>query len=221
MGSIVWHAISNTARLAGSNTNLGMVLLLAPLARAAADPGGPANLRGNLAQILAELTVEDARLVYAAMRLARPGGLGRVAEADIADDPQISLREAMLLAQDRDAIAREYVSDFAITFDIAYPALQQACRSSSRRDQAIVQAFLMVLARVPDTLIARERGPEIAHRVSQDAAAVLELGGVLTDVGQHALADFDLALRDERHTLNPGATADLIAAAIFLHLLRV
>lgn len=218
VGRIVWRAISNTARLVGSNTNLGMVLLLAPLAKAGVAPG---ELRSSLARILADSSVEDARLVYAAMRLARPGGLGRVAEADITTAPEITLREAMLLAQDRDAIAREYVSDFDITFGVAYPALQQACRLTGQRDQAIVQAFMTVLARVPDTLIARKCGLKVAHRVSQDAAAILELGGILTEAGQSALADFDCALRDESHTLNPGTTADLIAAAIFLHLLRI
>lgn len=218
VGRIIWQAIHDTARLVGSNTNLGMVLLLAPLAKACVAPGAP---RGHLARILAALTVEDARLVYAAMRLSRPGGLGRVAEADVATDPEITLREAMRLAQDRDTIAREYVSDFATTFEIAYPALQHACRTAGSRAQAIVQAFLMVLARVPDTLIARKCGIAVARRVSQDAAAVLELGGVLTEAGQRGLADLDRALRDEHHTLNPGTTADLIAAAIFLHLLRI
>ncbi len=218
VGHIVWHAINNTAKLAGSNTNLGMVLLLAPLAKACVTPGEP---RQNVTHILAALTVEDAQTVYAAMRVARPGGLGQVSEADVADEPVITLREAMQLAQDRDTIAREYVSDFATTFNIAYPALRQACAATDRRDLAIVQAFLTILARVPDTLIARKRGREVAQRISQDAAAVLARGGALTRAGQRALADFDRTLHDKHHTLNPGTTADLITAAIFLYLLRI
>jgi triphosphoribosyl-dephospho-CoA synthase len=125
----------------------------------------------------------------------------------------------MALAQERDSIAREYVTDFAITFEIAYPALCQACQAAGESDHAIVEAFLMLLARVPDTLIARKRGRAVASQVSQQAARVLDLGGALTGRGRQALADFDHSLRDVHHTLNPGTTADLIAAALFLYLL--
>ena len=216
-GQIVSQAITATHKLVHTNTNLGIVLLLAPLAKAQQCSGG---VRANLARVLAGLTVEDARLVYAAIRLASAGSLGRVTQADVEDVPAITLREAMALAQARDSIAREYVTDFAITFDLAYPALCQACEAAGESDQAIIQAFLMVLARVPDTLIARKRGREMAVQVSQQAAQILDLGGALTARGRQALADFDHALRDAHHTLNPGTTADLIAAALFLYLLR-
>ncbi len=217
VGQIVWDAVNATRKLVGSNTNLGMVLLLAPLAKACTAPG---DIRANLARVLAGLTVEDARSVYAAIRLAAPGGLGQAPEADVRDVPDITLREAMALSQAHDAIAREYVSDFAITFEIALPALARAGDAAERLDQAIVQGFLALLAQVPDTLIGRKRGAAVSAQVSEQAAEVLQLGGVFSAAGRQALAAFDRALRDERHTLNPGTTADLIAAAIFLRLVR-
>lgn len=217
IGQLIWDAVSATRALVGSNTNLGMILLLAPLAKAGLAPG---DIRANLARLLAGLTVEDARLAYAAIRLAGPGGLGRAPEADVRDVPDITLREAMVLSQAQDAIAREYVSDFAATFEIALPALAQASAAADRPDQAIVQCFLVLLARVPDTLIARKRGAAVSAEVSAQAAGVLRLGGVFSAAGRQALTEFDRALRDERHTLNPGATADLVAAAIFLYLLK-
>jgi triphosphoribosyl-dephospho-CoA synthase len=215
LGQIVWNAVRTTRRLVHTNTNLGMILLLSPLAKAACQPG---ELRANLAGILAGSTVEDARLVYAAIRMAQPGGLGRVREGDVAEEPVATLREAMAMAQDRDSVAREYVTDFSLTFDVAFPALRSAHASTDDAAQAVVQAYLQVLAQVPDTLIARKRGPAAAIEVSQHATRVLSLGGVQTSAGRAALAEFDRTLRDERHTLNPGTTADLIAAAIFLHL---
>ncbi len=217
VGQIVWDAVNATRKLVGSNTNLGMVLLLAPLAKACTAPG---DIRANLTRVLAGLTVEDARWVYAAIRLAQPGGLGQTPEADVREVPNITLREAMALSQAHDAIAREYVSDFAITFEIALPALTQASASAEQIDEAIVQGSLMTLARVPDTLIGRKRGAAVSAQVSEQAAEVLQLGGVFSAAGRQALAAFDRALRDERHTLNPGTTADLIAAAIFLYLVR-
>lgn len=234
VGQTIWRAIRDTRRRVHSNTNLGMVLLLSPLAKAcsraphllrsgtalgngaAVDAG---ELRESLAQVLTALTVDDARRAYAAIRLARPGGLGQTSQADVAKEPSITLYQAMALAQERDAIAREYVTDFAITFEIGYPALKDARYASDDLSAAIVQAYLTILAQVPDTLIARKRGADMAGQVSRWARDVLTMGGVFTAQGRAGLADLDRALRDEGHTLNPGATADLTTASIFLLLL--
>src|SRR5438067_1134724 len=88
IGASILEAVRATRRVIGSNTNLGIVLLLAPLA--AVHEGD--DLRAGLTRLLAELDVEDARLVYEAIRLARPGGLGRVAEQDVAEEPTQTLR---------------------------------------------------------------------------------------------------------------------------------
>lgn len=224
VGKMVWQATQDTQALVQSNTNLGMVLLLVPLVKAcflAAKPGQGAvpdidEVQKRLTHVLDALTVADARHVYAAIRLARPGGLGRAAQADVAEEPSITLYEAMALAQERDAIAREYATRFAITFDIGYPALEDARRRSGNLSAAIVQAYLTILARVPDTLIGRKRGPAMADQVSQRAAEVLARGGIFTAEGQVGLDELDRTLRDENHTLNPGTTADLTSAAIFL-----
>lgn len=217
VGQTIWRAIRDTRHVVQSNTNLGMVLLLAPLAKACFEAG---DVRKNLRQILTSLTVEDARRTYVAIRLAQPGGLGQAMQADVTEEPSVTLYQAMDLARERDSIAREYVTDFAITFEIGCPALHEAWRATDKPASAIVQTYLTLLSRVPDTLIARKRGMEIAIQVSRLATETLAMGGMLTPQGQDALADLDRTLRDERHTLNPGTTADLTTAAVFLFLLR-
>ncbi len=234
VGQTIWRAVRDTRLLVGCNTNLGIVLLLAPLARACLKPPhllrsrslansiGAAQteeLREHLARVLATLTVQDARRTYAAIRLAHPGGLGQTSEADVAEEPRVTLYQAMALAQERDAVAREYVTDFAITFGIGYPALRSAWQGSGDFSGAIVQAFLTILALVPDTLIARKRGTQVAAQVSGWARETLSLGGAFTAPGRASLRELDASLRDKGHTLNPGTTADLTTAAIFLLLL--
>jgi triphosphoribosyl-dephospho-CoA synthase len=216
VGQIIWQAVRDTRQLVQSNTNLGIVLLLAPLAKACRSSG---DVRENLRRILSTLTVEDARHAYAAIRMAQPGGMGQASEADVAEDPSITLRQAMDLAQGRDSIAREYMTDFAITFEIGYPALRDAWHMAGQPANAIVQCYLTLVADVPDTLIARKRGIETVIEVSRWAAETLAMGSALTPQGQ-ALANLDRRLRDERHTLNPGTTADLTTAALFLFLLH-
>jgi triphosphoribosyl-dephospho-CoA synthase len=211
LGSTIRTAVEATARWAGSNTNLGMVLLLAPLAYAARLDGG--TLRERVQGVLAATTVADAVEVYAAIRLAHPGGLGSATAEDVAGEPGVTLTQAMALAADRDSVAREYATGFAATFEIGAPALRDARRRGIRWTDATVYAYLALLAALPDTLIARKLGRAEAERISRRAAEVRR-------GGPRELAGFDAELRDDRNTRNPGTTADLTCASIFAVILE-
>jgi triphosphoribosyl-dephospho-CoA synthase len=217
VGSTVRLAIEATAKLTRSNTNLGIVLLFAPLARAAALAG--TNLHHALKQVLAATTVEDARETYVAIRLARPGGLDRAESQDVSTDPTMTLVEVMRLAAHRDTIASEYATGFEVTFGTAVPALERARRDGLPWDDAVVETFLTLLAAVPDTHIARRSGPGLAADVTERARQVLAAGGVRSEAGRRGIDDLDRGLRDARNSGNPGTTADLTAAAIFVVLL--
>ncbi len=219
LGATIRTAIEATARWAPANTNLGLVLLLAPLARAALRPGDQ-PLRAQLAATLADTTVADARDAYVAIRSVAPGGLGRASDQDVAGTPTATLRDAMALARDRDAIAREYATDFETTFEIGAPGLRRALSDGLVWREAVVEVYLALLATSPDTHIARKLGTDAAVTVQRRARAVLTAGGVRTMAGRDATAALDRELRDEANTLNPGATADLTGAAIYVVLLE-
>jgi triphosphoribosyl-dephospho-CoA synthase len=189
-----------------TNVNLGIVLLLAPLARAAlALPAGAgdAALRAQLERVLRETTVDDAREAYAAIRLAAPGGLGVAESQDVTGEPTVTLREAMRLAAHRDTIAREYVTGYATTFEHAVPVLDRARWDGLSWDDAVVETFLAVLAGVPDTHVARRGGAALADEVTARVRAVVAAGGVRTEQGREALAALDAALRDAGHAAGP------------------
>lgn len=216
VGETILHAIRDTQKFVRSNTNLGMVLLLAPLAHAAGNLHS-AGLRSGVREVLRTLSVDDARHAFEAIRLAAPGGLGKSDVYDVrAADVDVTLLEAMGAAQERDAVAREYTTDFEITFEIGYVALRAFLREDHRLSDAIVQTALTILTQVPDTLILRKEGPATAQSVSRQAARVLEAGGAFTRRGRSALEAFDRSIRDEENRLNPGTTADLTTASIFV-----
>ena len=219
LGATIRAAVEATARWAPSNTNLGLVLLLTPLARAALTPGG-ASLRARLAATLAATTVADACDTYAAIRVAAPGGLGRAPDQDVSGTPTATLRDVMALAAERDAIAAEYASDFRTTFELGAPALRAALADRLPWRDAVVEAYLTLLAAAPDTHIARKLGLPAAVNVQQRGRSVLEAGGVRTAVGREALAALDRELRDDANTLNPGATADLTGSGVYAVLLE-
>ena len=134
IGRAVEQAIDATRRLVSTNTNLGMVLLLAPLA---AVPSR-SILATGVQQILEATTVEDARAVYRAIRLAEPGGMGSVPEQDVAENPSLPLQEVMRLAADRDLIARQYANGFEQVFHDALPALASSLEHGRSVEESIV-----------------------------------------------------------------------------------
>jgi triphosphoribosyl-dephospho-CoA synthase len=213
VGETVLAAVQASRRAAGANTNLGIALLLAPLAKAALA-GGP--LRERLGETLRALDLQDARAAYEAIRLAGAGGLDEPVEHDVRAEPSVGLREAMASAAGRDAIASEYVTDFALTFETGLPALGTALGEGLAVREAIVELYLRLLAVAPDTLIARKRGAEAAERVLVAAREVLAAGGVRTADGREAVRSFDASLREVGNALNPGATADLVTATVFV-----
>jgi triphosphoribosyl-dephospho-CoA synthase len=225
LGVTIRTAVEATRRWTRSNTNLGIVLLLAPLARAALSEEPAASersgtLRQRVAQVLTETTVADAVQVYTAIRHAGPGGLGAASAEDVADTPTVTLREAMALAAERDAVAREYVTDFALTFEVGVPAVQAGRQEGLGWTEAAVEAYLTLLASTPDTHIARKLGHAEAELVSRRAQEVRTAGGTRSPAGLKALAALDAELRDPRNRMNPGTTADLTCAALFVVILE-
>lgn len=218
LGTTIRTAVEATRRWTKSNTNLGIVLLLAPLARAALRSED--TLRKRLARVLAETTVADAAQVYAAIRQADPGGLGATAAEDVSDTPTVTLQEAMALAADRDAVAREYVTDFALTFEVGVPAVRASRQEGLGWTEAAVEAYLTLLASTPDTHIGRKLGQAEAEAVSRRALEVRAAGGTRSATGRKALAALDAELRDPRNRRNPGTTADLTCAALFVVILE-
>jgi triphosphoribosyl-dephospho-CoA synthase len=206
VGYAILESIRAIHNAVGTNTYLGTVLLLAPLAAVPADV--PLNV--GLPKVLEGLTTDDTRLVYEAIRLAQPGGLGKVDEADVHEAaPDITLVEAMGLAANRDLVARQFTNGFEQVFWAAARIREHGLPLSN----SIVRGYLELLAEYPDTLVARKCGMEMAQEVSRYAARIL----TYTDEGYNAaVADFDFWLRADGHRRNPGTSADIILAALFV-----
>lgn len=213
VGASVLEAVTRTRAAVATNTNLGMLLLLAPLA--AVEP--EVSLVEGIESTLQSLDEHDAAAVFEAIRVAQPGGLGEVDEADVRDTsvPEMSLVDAMQLAADRDLIARQYVNGFEQVFDVAQ-SIEAGVSQGWALSEAIVHAFLRLLAEFPDSLIARKCGEQVAREVSAQAANVLSYGEPGDENYQDGLQAFDFALRTDGHRRNPGTSADVIAAALFV-----
>ncbi len=211
VGRAVFSAIEATRRVVSTNTNLGIVLLLAPLA---AVPQG-VNLADGIEEILSATTVDDARQVYLAIRLAQPGGLGEVSDQDVAREPTNTLRAVMSMAAERDLVARQYTSGFREVLGEALPMLREAMYSDLRLETAIVSCYLRLMARHPDSLVVRKHGLAAANEVSRRAAEIVDAGWPRCERGQRRLEAFDAWLRLPANRFNPGTTADLVTAALY------
>lgn len=211
LGETVLSAVQAMRGAVDTNTSLGTILLLAPMAK---SPRGQ-PLKNGVGRVLDQLTAHDARLVYAAIRLAQPGGMGKVDEADIGDEPPDDLLYAMRLAADRDLVARQYANGFEQVLDEIVPWFAEGTRRGWPLAETIVQTQLQLMARYPDSLIARKCGADAAVQASARAGKALESGEPGDEAYRRAIVDFDFWLRADHHRRNPGASADLVAAGLF------
>ena len=226
LGETVLTAVRRIQQAVGTNTNLGIVLLLVPLAKIALSDSSSDIDQPLVENFLAQLSTNDGAEVFEAIRLANPGGLGTADEMDIKSDTRqpIDLLAAMRHAADRDSIAQQYVTGFRDVFDTGVPLLSAGRLRFGSLDQAIIYAHVALMAWRADSLIARKCGLETAEYSKFLAAKALETLGSedvsATDSQReafwNAVGELDFWLRSDGHRRNPGTTADLIAASLFV-----
>ena len=218
VGTRVRAAVEATLRAVGQNTNLGIILLSAPLAAAAEAPD--AALRPALTLVLDRLDEADAADVFAAIAAANPGGLGRVARHDVNAPAATTLREAMAEAAERDRIARQYVTAYEDIFALGLPALAAARRRHAEARRSTLAVYLAFLGAIPDTHIARKFGASAAEAVRREAAD----WGRAFAAARHPheieakLMNWDAALKSRG--INPGTSADLTVATLLASSLK-
>jgi triphosphoribosyl-dephospho-CoA synthase len=212
VGTRVRAAVEATLEAVGQNTNLGIILLCAPLAVAAEARDAP--LRPALSRVLDGLNQEDAADVFAAIAAANPGGLGRVPQHDVTEPATVTLREAMAEAARRDLIARQYVTAYEDIFSLGLPALAVGRRWHTDARWSTLAIYLTFLAALPDTHIERKFDMGVAEAVRREAAdwrdfALARDPEAIVD----SLLGWDAALKSRG--INPGTSADLTVATLF------
>jgi triphosphoribosyl-dephospho-CoA synthase len=217
----------------GGNIHLGVILLFAPLSASAGAILSTRDLSAGILRdytnkIISKATADDTIAIYQAIdRAMSPENLGSVEKLDVKNiDSSIKIRQENItplkifeICKSRDLICREWVTGFRTVFETGYPYIRDKINSGISINDAIVNTFLKILSENPDSLIARKSGKKTAECVSMDAKKILDNGGSETDEGIKRLWEFDDALKKEMGKLNPGTTADLTAASIFVLLL--
>lgn len=221
VGRAVLEGVRATRARVSCNTNLGIILLLAPLCAVRSHE----SLRTGTRRVLASLTEHDAALAYQAIREANPGGLGRATRGDVRDDTAarrpLGLVEAMSLAADRDAVARQYACGFADVLNVIAPGLADALRGGLTFEESIVLTHLRLMADEPDSLIRRKAGDAVARDSQRRADAVVRAGWPRTPRSHRLFRSLDRWLRvrrDGKHVRNPGTSADLVTAGLYVAL---
>ena len=230
MGKLMKDCVADiNAWQKGGNTLLGTVILFMPVAVAAGmtslknNAFNLSSLRRSIRKVVESTTPQDAFNLYDAIEIAKPSGLNGAPDLDVkANDSKIrlikenvSLFEVFKIAASYDDVCFEWVNNFPITFDLAYPFMMKELKTK-RLKTAIVHTFLKVLSERPDTFISRKIGQVKAQEVSSGARKVLELGGVETPEGKESVILFDQKLRNSGNDYNPGTTADITAATLAL-----
>ncbi len=217
VGELVLQGVIATRSSAGINTNLGTLLLFAPLAKAWSIGTSILNLQTATQRVLDGLTHNDSKAIYEAIRMAKPGGLGEASQHDVHAEPPADLLVAMRYVAEKDAVAAQYVNGFADLFTKLVPWFDDAQSSGLGVFDATCSVQIRWLAEHCDGLILRKCGSQIAAQVQSLARKVVEAESM--EVRRARICELDDYLRSDGHRLNPGTTADLIAAMLFIKLM--
>ena len=200
-----------------TNTNLGIILLCAPILQTAQDFDGKQRFRNALTSVLEATNIEDCKWVYRAIRLSNAGNLGEVEEQDIIRDPTVTLLEAMRLAARRDAIALQYISGFRDIFEHFVPFLLELEKQKEDNAAAVEALYMYALAFRCDSLVRRKHGDTVAWAVREIARRFLSYHTsecLCSYRFREYMQAFDVVLKSAR--LNPGTTADLVVACLLV-----
>ena len=215
LGMRILNAITATQSAVHTNTNLGMVLLIAPIIQAALEKPDNQSIREAISSVLVATSVQDAVDVYQAIRLAKPGGMGEKDDQDLSEEPNVSLLNTMKIASEWDVIAAQYSNNFKDIFTFGVPRYQAMIEKWGDRKWATSALFLSYLRYYPDSLIERKFGLLKAREIS-DMISDLEMELCHSDSPNRyevQLLEIDRHLK--RNLINPGTSADLTAASIF------
>ncbi|MDX1914502.1 MAG: triphosphoribosyl-dephospho-CoA synthase [Methylophilus sp.] len=216
LGVRIYHSVDATWQTVGCNTNLGIVLLCAPLVQAALMQN-KYSLTDNLTQVLATTTIEDAQKVFEAIQLVKPAGLGHSDQYDVRDQAHCTLLQAMEVAERRDMVARQYSNGFDQVLHEALPCYQQALLAWERPAWAATAMYLYWLSHYPDSHVQRKYGEEAAQQLQDEAIVHAEAYAKHANPKQYLpqLMQFDQDLK--ARGINPGTSADLTVATLLLH----
>lgn len=215
LGEKIYYAVQATKAAVACNTNLGIILLCAPLIQAMSEIKLGITLKQALHQVLLTTTLEDADWVFKAITLASPGGLGRADNQDVAEKPSITLTEAMRLASHKDRIALQYVSDYQDIFDFAVPIHYNAVRKWMHLEWAAVSVYAALLSHFPDSHIERKYGKQYSEMVAARMSNVSSELSKADRPEQILPLLYSVDQEFKAKGLNPGTMADMTVATVF------
>jgi len=219
LGEKIFYAVKATREAVACNTNLGIILLCAPLLQAAMQCGETQTLRDSLSAVLDNTTVEDADWAFKAITLAAPGGLGESERQDVGGKAGVTLKQAMEMAGDRDRIASQYTYQFKDIFDFAVLRYNRAFVLSGDCGWAALAVFCEMLARYPDSHIERKYGKQYSEWIAAEMATLSSAINSADRLEQVLPMLYELDKAFKAKKINPGTTADLTVAAVLVALL--
>jgi triphosphoribosyl-dephospho-CoA synthase len=214
LGEKIYYAVKATREAVGCNTNLGIVLLCAPLIQAAYELSERLSLRASLARVLADTTVADADWAFRAILIASPGGLGEAPQQDVRKTAQVSLTQAMAMAAERDRIAYQYYANYKDIFDFAVLRYNHAFNRLGIPEWAAVAVYAGLLCRFPDSHIVRKYGNTFTEEVSAKMSLVDEQLSLTDKPEQLEDMLYRIDAEFKAEGINPGTTADMTVATL-------
>ena len=216
LGKRILESVNITRSQVNVNTNLGIILLCAPVIQSYIDFNN-LDLREGIKKTLSTTSIKDTHDLCAAINISSPGGLGDSDMYDTASYPNASIKQIMDYSQEYDRISYQYSHNFSDIFDFIIPKLEFLNQRYESLDISLSLLFIEILAKIPDSHISRKFGDKIAKKTSNNAHDLLKILDREHDPDYLAKALNNLDYEYKKKGINPGTTADLLVASLMIY----
>lgn len=219
IGKKILECVKASVDVVGCNTNLGIILLCVPIVEAIYLDEKHKFHQDNLKIVLDGINLKQTKSIYKAINIANAGGMGSKTKFDLKStkNADFKIMDAMKFASEYDYIAAEYSSYFNNIINIISKNWRNYFNKMNNAECATTATFLQQISANPDSLIARKHDLNTAKQVSDKLKDISEEYCKLKNPNilnnQLLLIDSELKIQG----LNPGTTADVVVASIFLN----
>jgi triphosphoribosyl-dephospho-CoA synthase len=219
IGEKILECVKSSMDVVGCNTNLGIILLCVPIVEALYMDKNHIFNQSNLKKVISNINEDQTKKIYKAINVANAGGMGLKDEFDLNNNKSkgFTILEAMNFASSYDYIAEEYSNNFNNIINTISVNWRKYFKQMGSGENATTATFLNLISSNPDSLIARKYGLDKAKAVSEGFKAISNQYCASKNPNnlnnQLLLLDSELKIQG----LNPGTTADVVVASIFLN----
>ena len=215
LGERIYYSVSDSRKNTKVNTNLGILLLIAPIIHSLLH-STKTTFRSALKDVIKTSQISDTNLLCRAINFVNPGGLGEKERMSTNSLPRVTLKTIMDKSANYDRLSYQYSTGYSDILDFIVPRIIEHKKNIENTDFLLSLVFLEILSEIPDTHISRKFNEKIAKKTSNEACDLIKIINTERSRKKALSRICQLDYEYKNKGINPGTTADLLLSGVMI-----